>query len=356
MTFRLKTALLLTGLAIAAGSVASAQDYGRRDDSSHNATEFSRSSGGYCDARGCPDHFWKYRIYYGPVYFRGTWFRGPVYVKDDRGRHYFWVAGGWHRDEWHAERPRWARNAYFGPPRPQSYYHGREFQDDSQRQAENYRRDQRDYSGDTRGYDQNRDRRDYSGSGYSDQHSRDYNGEQPSGDYGPDQRPGGGYSGPDNGQSNAWRNGGGQPQQRRRDYRSGDNRQPGTGNNNGGSMSDRRGNWYGGSYPNQGYAQNSRGAGQSGSPPNTITVTSATYGASCKAPKGNVTKFVQTACNGQSTCQYIVQYKTIGDPAPGCVKDFTVEWTCGNGVGGSATAPGEAGLGSKVSLVCNAAR
>jgi hypothetical protein len=81
-------------------------------------------------------------------------------------------------------------------------------------------------------------------------------------------------------------------------------------------------------------------------------VTSATYGASCHQPKGNVTKFLQDACNGQGKCDYTVKYQTIGDPAPGCSKDFSVEWTCSNGSGGSASAPAEAGFGSKVSLQC----
>jgi hypothetical protein len=83
-----------------------------------------------------------------------------------------------------------------------------------------------------------------------------------------------------------------------------------------------------------------------------ITVTSATYGASCHQPKGNVTKFLQDACNGQGKCDYTVKYQTIGDPAPGCSKDFSVEWTCSSGTGGSASAPAEAGFGSKVTLQC----
>ena len=83
-----------------------------------------------------------------------------------------------------------------------------------------------------------------------------------------------------------------------------------------------------------------------------ITVKAATYGASCNQSKGNVTKFLQDACNGHDRCDYSVRYQTIGDPAPGCAKDFSVEWTCSDGTTGSATAPAEAGLGSKVTLQC----
>ena len=35
-------------------------------------------SGGYCDFAGCPDHFWRYPVHYGPVFFHGRWYQGPV--------------------------------------------------------------------------------------------------------------------------------------------------------------------------------------------------------------------------------------------------------------------------------------
>jgi hypothetical protein len=181
---------------------------------------------------------------------------------------------------------------------------------------------------------------------------RDNNNGRPNGGYGRDQQPGGDYRANNNGSPNGGQYGG-QDQQYRGTNRSRDNGQQGNWNQNDGNTS----NNYGDPNRGQGYGQNGAVVAPNNNQPfqNTITVTSATYGASCKAPKGNVTKFVQTACNGQTTCQYAVQYKTIGDPAPGCSKDFAVEWTCSTGAGGSAAAPGEAGFGSKVSLACPAA-
>src|SRR5260221_14795133 len=49
----------------------------------------SPDTGGYCDSSGCPDHFWAYPIFYGPVFVGGTWYRGPVYVRDDQSGHHW---------------------------------------------------------------------------------------------------------------------------------------------------------------------------------------------------------------------------------------------------------------------------
>jgi hypothetical protein len=84
-----------------------------------------------------------------------------------------------------------------------------------------------------------------------------------------------------------------------------------------------------------------------------ILVTSATYGASCGQPAGNVTEYVSSTCNREDTCKYHVQWERIGDPAPGCKKDFSVQWVCSNGTAGSAYAPAEAGYGSIVTLKCS---
>jgi len=72
----------------------------------------------------------------------------------------------------------------------------------------------------------------------------------------------------------------------------------------------------------------------------TIRVTSATYGASCRQPAGNVTRFLSAACDGRATCDYSVNWRVLGDPAVGCRKDFSVQWTCGSSRG-SASAPAE---------------
>jgi hypothetical protein len=85
----------------------------------------------------------------------------------------------------------------------------------------------------------------------------------------------------------------------------------------------------------------------------TIQVTSATYGANCGAPAGNATSSVGSSCNGQASCAYTVRYQTLGDPAPGCAKDFRTSWTCSGGTNPPAlTLPAEAGLGSVANLRC----
>ena len=74
---------------------------------------------------------------------------------------------------------------------------------------------------------------------------------------------------------------------------------------------------------------------------NRIHVTEATYGNSCKdvAPPdghpnlvkpGNATAAVSEDCeNKKASCTFTVDAARLGDPAPGCGKDFTVTWRCG---------------------------
>lgn len=61
----------------------------------------------------------------------------------------------------------------------------------------------------------------------------------------------------------------------------------------------------------------------------TIHVLSATYGGrACGAPPGNHTQPIASECNGRADCEYLVNNR-YGDPAPGCGKDFLVEYRCG---------------------------
>jgi hypothetical protein len=347
-----KAKLLGMALMLATTIPASAQYDDHRDRGPRDMVESSRQTGGYCDQGGCPDRFWRYRIYYGPVFFHGQWYRGPVYVKDDNGRHYFWVRGGWHRDEWQAQRPVWARNGYFGPALPRDYY-----------QAHNFGGDQR--GGDSRNGRVEYDQRDQ------------YQGMR-------DGRDNGGYQvgskQPDRGQ---YANGDNQQGDPRRSYRqdAGPQGQYNNGNGNYQQRPDRGpSNMQGQGDPNGPYGRRDNAQGQAGpapggqqpsdnrfsgrngngqnfannGQPGTIGVTAATYGASCKQPAGNVTKFLADACNGKTSCDYVIKYQTIGDPAPGCAKDFSVQWTCSTGVGGTANAAAEAGFGSPVRLQCTA--
>ncbi|MBY6200038.1 hypothetical protein KUV65_01565 [Maritalea mobilis] len=83
-----------------------------------------------------------------------------------------------------------------------------------------------------------------------------------------------------------------------------------------------------------------------------INVLSATYGANCGVPQGNVTGHIAGQCNGQATCDYRVDYTVIGDPAVGCAKEYDVVYDCGDGISRAAHADAEAGYGSVVRLQC----
>jgi len=83
-----------------------------------------------------------------------------------------------------------------------------------------------------------------------------------------------------------------------------------------------------------------------------IGVVSATYGGSCGVQQGNVTMPLSIACNGKTSCEYTIDYRLIGDPAPGCKKDYVAKWTCGGSAEQTARAEAEAGFGSRVSLIC----
>jgi hypothetical protein len=362
MILSLRAQLLTMAMVIVTTTPLVAQYDGRMDRGPRDMEEYSRQTGGYCDRGGCPDQFWRYRIYYGPVFYHGRWFRGPVYVKDDNGRNLFWVAGGWHRDEWRSGRPVWARNGHFGPPQSREYYRANFGEGarygDSGRQP----RDWQDARNDQNYRDnQPQDRRQGQGHGDNQLYSTD-NGRPRSDAYAQDRQDYGAQNGrPDNGiqdrgqtqEQYQGRRGDGQGQQSQ--YGNGQNA-PGGGWNNGG----RQANGGPTNFTNQTPGPDSilPGARRSGQDvaraqgqPTSISVTTATYGGSCKAPKGNVTQPLQTACNGKASCQYTVSVSVLGDPARGCPSDFAVEWTCGTGPGSSASLPAEAN-GNKITLSC----
>ena len=86
-------------------------------------------------------------------------------------------------------------------------------------------------------------------------------------------------------------------------------------------------------------------------PHHRLLVLSATYGGNCGAGIGNVTRVVDSFCAGRSGCAFQIKAEELGDPAPGCAKDFVAVWTCGS-ESRSATVPAEAGFGSTVQLEC----
>ncbi len=84
-----------------------------------------------------------------------------------------------------------------------------------------------------------------------------------------------------------------------------------------------------------------------------IEVVAGTYGGNCRQPRGNKTAHLAAACNGQSMCQYIIDYQVIGDAAPGCKKSYVAEWRCGgSGKVLRAEVGPEAGFRKTVVLVC----
>lgn len=88
---------------------------------------FSYETGGFCDQWGCPGDYWGYPVFYGPVFFDGGWFNGPVYYRVVDGDYWYWVHGGWHRDEWHGPHPGWWGHYHYGPALGYTFYSGHGF-------------------------------------------------------------------------------------------------------------------------------------------------------------------------------------------------------------------------------------
>jgi hypothetical protein len=98
------------------------------------AVAFDYDSGGYCDDWGCPDMYWDMPVYYGPVYYDGRWFQGPLYYRDYGGNRWYWVHGGWRLDGWRGPRPAWWRGNYrVGPALGYAYYTRNGFRHDRDR-------------------------------------------------------------------------------------------------------------------------------------------------------------------------------------------------------------------------------
>ena len=85
-----------------------------------------------------------------------------------------------------------------------------------------------------------------------------------------------------------------------------------------------------------------------------IQVVSGTYGGNCPdTDVGNATPFLASACNDKEDCIYIVDMHVLGDPAPGCEKNFLAEWYCGDGKKPhTAALEAEAGTRKALSLHC----
>jgi hypothetical protein len=84
----------------------------------------------------------------------------------------------------------------------------------------------------------------------------------------------------------------------------------------------------------------------------TINVATATYGGNCGVAAGHNTSWVRAVCNGRTQCHLEIDYRVIGDPAPGCAKDFVAQYQCGGGAMKTATVPPEAGFNKVLDLSC----
>ena len=58
---------------------------------------------------GYPPDYCRYQVWYEPVYVGGLWYNGPIYYRNYSGLNWFWLNGGWRRDEWRGPRPNWDR-------------------------------------------------------------------------------------------------------------------------------------------------------------------------------------------------------------------------------------------------------
>lgn len=143
----------------------------------HGWIGFDVNTGGYCDRWGCPGDYWDYPVFYGPVYFEGEWYEGPVYYRYEDGDYWYWVHGGWRRDEWRGERPEWARETRRGPALGRDYYksegfrrsherHGRDRGDDGDRHGDDHDDGDHDRKHDGDKYkDKDKDKEKYKGKG-----------------------------------------------------------------------------------------------------------------------------------------------------------------------------------------------
>ena len=60
----------------------------------------------------------------------------------------------------------------------------------------------------------------------------------------------------------------------------------------------------------------------------TIEVVAGTYGENCGASYGNKTSHLTSACDGKTSCDYVIDYQVIGDPVVNCAKTYKAEYKC----------------------------
>lgn len=77
---------------------------------------------GYCDGFGCPDDYWDRPLYYGSVFYGGSWRSGPFYYRDYNGGRQYWLGGGWRNDDWRGPWQPQYRSERYGPPLGRDWY------------------------------------------------------------------------------------------------------------------------------------------------------------------------------------------------------------------------------------------
>ncbi len=84
-----------------------------------------------------------------------------------------------------------------------------------------------------------------------------------------------------------------------------------------------------------------------------IRVLSATYGGNCGAEAGNVTGDLASVCDGRPICAYTIDIRRLGDPSPGCPKNYSAQWQCGDDPARDhVLVKPEAGYGKRIVLRC----
>jgi hypothetical protein len=82
-----------------------------------------------------------------------------------------------------------------------------------------------------------------------------------------------------------------------------------------------------------------------------ISIASASYGENCRARTGNATAAIRESCDGLTHC--LARPGVVGDPAPGCAKEFRVTFACGDEQAArNASLPAAAEFDSSVLLSC----
>ena len=78
----------------------------------------------------------------------------------------------------------------------------------------------------------------------------------------------------------------------------------------------------------------------------------ATYGYNCGATPGNALADVRRRCEGNLNCEYKVEEAVLGDPTPGCLKNFIVNYKCFEGARERRVVVDAEASGNVASLTC----